>query len=136
MMQPGHPGARADFTPDQRAMLQTLSDILRDSFAADTFSYIVVGFLAVLAGVMVKAMTDSWPLTILFTPVIWFCALAGIYACRVAGLIFTPDRESNLILSAGAGMVVAVALMLLLVRIGFLMGDQRKPVRRASPRIR
>ncbi len=119
-----------------RAMLETLTDILRDILAADTFSYLVVGFLAVLAGVMVKAMTDSWPMTVMFTPVIWFFALAGIFACREAGLVFTTEHESNIILTAGVGMVVGVCLTLLLVRIGFLMGESKKPVRRVSARMR
>lgn len=117
-------------------MLESLTDLLQSILAADTFSYIVVGVLAVLASVMVKAMTESWPLTILFAPVIWFLALAGIYACREANVVFTTDHESNIILSAGVGMIAAVGLMLLLVRIGFLMGEQRKPVHRTSPRIR
>jgi hypothetical protein len=117
-------------------MLQTLTDILSDILAADTFTWVVVSFLAVLAGVMIKAMTDSLALTLLFTPMFAFGALAGIYACREVGLVFTTEHESNVILTAGVGMVAAVALMLLLVRLGFLVSHQSKPVQRPSPRLR
>ena len=117
-------------------MLQTLTEILSDILAADTFTYIVIGFLAVLAGVMIKAMTDSLALTLMFTPMIAFGALAGVYACREAGLVFTTDHESNIILTAGVGMVVAVALMLLLVRFGFAVSVQKKLVRGDTARVR
>lgn len=93
-------------------MYETLNYIV----SVDVFTISVVGVLSAWAAIIIRQMTDSTALALIFMPVIIFGALAGIYACRVLNIVFSPEKDSNLIVSAAVGMIVALLSMLLATR--------------------
>ena len=94
-------------------MYETLNHI----FSVDAFTFYVVGGLTVWAAVLVRLMTDSTALAFLFMPFINFGALAGIFVCRELSVVFSQEKDSNLIVSALVGMIVALLIMLLATRL-------------------
>jgi hypothetical protein len=98
-------------------MLETLDGIL----LANTYTYSVVGVLTVFAGLLVRHMTSSTALAIIYAPALAFGALAGVYYCREIGLIVTFDNNANIVATAGIGMLVACMVMLVLTRLFFMM---------------
>jgi len=113
-------------------MPDTLSNVLNDILNPDSFSTVVVGGLTILTGLMIRSMSSSTALAIWFAPGLAFGGLLGIYGCREAGFAFIGDSDSNVILSAGAGIIAGVIVMLVLTRMAFALTGVRKPVTRSG----
>ncbi len=97
---------------------------------ASPLAYWVACALTLVAGGLVYAMSGSVALTLPFIPAVWVGALAGNYAFREAGIILMPDRDSNLVLTSGAGMIVAAVVVFLVLRATHVYDASRKYARR------
>lgn len=106
-------------------MLETLRYIL----AADSFCYSVAVILALLSGVVIASATSSFGLAAMYTPVVAFGGLAGIYAVREAGILLTRDQYTDVVLSAGAGTLAGLLAMMAVTRLTYALTSIRKPVR-------
>lgn len=108
-------------------------DILGAILNASTLTYWVAATMTVAAGSIVHIMTASWTITGVFVPAVWFGGLAGVYAFRAAGITLMPEQETNIVLTACAGMIVAALLVFLCIRCVYALGDLKKPVVKDQP---
>lgn len=81
--------------------------------------YLVAGLTAVCAYLFLL-MTDSRPLTLMFTPVAAFGSLVGIYLSREFGLYYSADKDSNIVLSSLLGLCVSLTVVVLTAKLGHL----------------
>jgi hypothetical protein len=108
-------------------------EILREILAADFFCYAVAGTLALFAGMVMSSVTSSFGLAAFYTPGIAFGGLSGIYAIREAGMRLSGDAYTDVVLSAAAGTLAGLAIMLVLTRLIHALTLIRKPVTRPAP---
>jgi hypothetical protein len=52
---------------------------------------------------------------------LWFGGLAGIFALRAFGVVFSPDKDSNVVIAATAGMMAGLLVAVAFARIYFLI---------------
>lgn len=105
-----------------------MMDTLLNIFVADLFSYIIVAMLTLWAGALIKAMTSSSALAWAFMPAIAFGALAAIDYFALEGIMLMSDKDSNVIVVSGVGMLVGLIAMLGVTKLVYLALDSRKPV--------
>ena len=103
-----------------------MPEFLREIISVDLFTVLVVGVLSTWAGIIIRHMSESTFLALIFTPAIGFGALTGIYACRELEIVFSTNQNSNLITSLSIGMIVAMFIMLLVTRIWLSMTTWRR----------
>src|SRR5262249_19880829 len=112
----------------QRSRIGTMFDIIREIFAADTFSYSVALMLALVAGVLIASATSSSNLGAIYAPGIALGALTGIYAARVTHFAPTNDEYVDVVLAAAAGTIAGLGAMMLLTMLAHAITRVRKPL--------
>lgn len=123
-----HTAAGPISAPNRRVLpvLDTLYAILN----ADMFTYAVVTVLTTWAGTLFRHMSGSTALTTLFLPSVWLGAMAGIFYCREFGVIFTSDKDSNVVVASGVGMILGLVGMLVVTRLVYVLTRRRAAVQR------
>ncbi len=101
---------------------------LSDIAMADTSSYWIVATLTFLVVLVMRAMLPVKGLAFVFAPAIFWGGLSGIYAMREAGLVIATEPAANDVATATLGMIVAVVIMLLLVRLAGALVRISKPL--------
>lgn len=97
--------------------------------AVDRFTILTVAGLAFAAGYLVKQMLSA-SLAVLFVPGFIAGALASIYIFQEYGILIGPDNDTNAVLASGAGIIVALLILLGLVRFVLSLRKVRHPVTR------
>jgi hypothetical protein len=97
-------------------MLSEFFETFNIILKVDVFTISVVGVLSAWAGIIIRHMTDSTALAAIFMPAIYLGALVGIWGFRELDIVFSFDKDSNTIISACGGMIVAMLFMLIAVR--------------------
>lgn len=97
---------------------------------ADTFSYVIVSLLTLWAGAMIRTLTEVDWVAIFFMPAIAFGALLTIEVCSLEGIVFTYDRDSNVVVTSSIGTIIGLVVMLLLTKVIFLLLERRAVVTR------
>jgi predicted membrane channel-forming protein YqfA (hemolysin III family) len=105
-----------------------MPEIVSHILAADTFSYVIVGILALMAAAVIQSTTSSLSFAALYLPAIAFGGLAGIYAVRAADIPLSHDVHTDVVLSAAAGTLAGLAVMMALTRLIHTLIRIRKPV--------
>ena len=109
-----------------------MSETLADAIYAIVNVKMQVAMIALaltgLAALFIKSATDSTGFAMLFIPALAFGCLVGVYGCKMAGIVVSSSKDTNIIATAGFGMVVAFILMLVLVRIGGIVRDITRPI--------
>ncbi len=109
-------------------MSGTFADTLYEIFNVKTevlmFALVLTGFGAMF----IKSATDSSGFAALFIPALAFGCLVGVYGCKMVGLVVSSSKDSNVIATAGIGMVLAFVVMLGFVRIGGILRDITRPI--------
>lgn len=103
-----------------------MNDTLNIILAASPYTYAVTGALVLWASIIIKTMTDSTQFTLVLAPFIGFGALCGVYFFREFEIVFTSDRDSNIIASAAGGMCVTMLAMLVFGRLCSYIADLQK----------
>lgn len=114
-------------------MFEDISKVLGDILAADSMSYWIVGSLAVLGTVIMRAMLPTKMLAIVFFPGIFWGGLAGIYAFNALGLILTTERAAQIVIAGTTGMTLALLVLVMATRLLDSAMRIRKPLVRAEP---
>jgi hypothetical protein len=85
--------------------------------------------LTALAALFIKNATDSTGFAALFVPAMALGCLLGVYGCKMSGIVISAtNKDSNIIATAGFGMVVAFIVMLVVVRLGGIVRDFSRPI--------
>ena len=92
----------------------------------DEYTFTVVVCMVVAAFCIIRGMTGSTVLALLYTPIMAFGALASNYLFRMNFYIVVRDNDSNVIAASATGVLAALILMLLATRIAIYI-DGRKP---------
>ncbi len=95
-------------------------DTLYQIVSVDVYTLSVVCVLSGWAALILRHVTESTLLALIFMPVIIIGALVGIYACRQLDLVFVFDKDTNVILTACVGMIAALIVMLIMTRIMYI----------------
>lgn len=104
-------------------MLETLSFILNVNF----ITALAVVTLSAGSGFILREMTESNLMTTIAVPLLGFGALISIYCLGQAGFFFTSEKRANDLMSSSLGMILALLLMLLAIRIWGRVLDLRRP---------
>jgi hypothetical protein len=74
------------------------------------------------------ALFPAKSLAMLYAPALFVGGLVGIYACQRNGLFFTSDEAANAVISATAGLVVALFAAVVVTRLAFAATRLSAPV--------
>lgn len=96
---------------------EDLFKVLSDISMADSTSYWIVGALTLLVFVVMRAMLPVKSLAIVFVPAIFWGGLCGIYGMRELGFVASSERSANIVATATIGMVAALVIVMLTVRL-------------------
>ncbi len=92
----------------------------------DQYTTIVIVCMVVSAYSIIRAMTHSTALAILYTPVLAFGALAGNYLFRISFYNVVRDKDSNVVAASATGVMAALFLMLIASRIAMYISAQKR----------
>lgn len=81
--------------------------------------YLVIGLTGICAYFFLL-MTESRPLTLLFTPMAAVGALVGIFLSREFGLYYSADQDSNILLSGLIGLCISLTVVLITAKLGHI----------------
>jgi hypothetical protein len=116
-------------------VLDATLEILRGIGQADEASYVIVGVLTLLAFAVMRAMLPVKGLSWVFAPALFWGGLAGIYACRMAGLFYSTEHSTNAAVGAMLGMIAALVVMMVLTCLcGAITARKPRPAIGADPR--
>lgn len=111
---------------------EAIFDILSNIAMADSTSYWVVFALTGLVFVLMRAMLPVKSLSFVLAPAVFWGGLTGIYALATLGVHFTSLKSANAVLSATIGMVVALIVMVVLLRLLDAAFRVRTPLKRSE----
>ena len=95
-------------------------------FKASAVGYMVVIVLASLAAVMIKTMTNSTWMTLVFTIANTLGALAGMYVWQYAGVPIVSSKEANHVVGACLGMFVSFLIIMGILRLFYMVLESKK----------
>jgi hypothetical protein len=118
------------------AIFKALSDIA----AADSMTYFIVGGLTALVFLIMRAMLPVKSLATVFAPGLFWGGLVGIYTLRQLAFVISSERSAHIMAASAVGMIVALLVMVVLVRLVQSVNRIRNPLTndpgRAGPRVR
>jgi hypothetical protein len=86
-------------------------------WAVSAVGWAVSGGLTLVAFVVMRTLFPVKSLATIYAPALFLGGLAGIYAFQRNGLYFTRDEASNAVISATAGLVVALFAAIVVTRL-------------------
>jgi len=92
-------------------------DFLNRALTVDTYTLVVVAMLSGWAGVLTLHVLSRTFLALVFIPGFVFGALIMNYVFELAGIDPTPDRQTNVVIACTVGMIVALFLLLICLRV-------------------
>ena len=114
-------------------MNNLLRDLAANLLTIDDYTRMVVFCTVVTALWLVRTMTESTALTVLFSPAILFGALAANYLFRINFVVASGDKDTDVVVASAIGVLLALILMLLASRIAIAMGERRSRARPQKP---
>jgi hypothetical protein len=84
--------------------------------------------LTAFGALFIKNATDSTGFAALFVPAIMLGCLIGVYTFKMLGIVVSTTKDTNIIATAGIGMVLAFIVMVGLVRAAVMIGDATRPI--------
>ena len=84
---------------------------------ADGLTYGIVTALTLIVFVVMWAMLPVKSLSLVFTPVIFWGGLAGVYAASTWGFLVSSEKSANVAAGAALGMIAALVVMVVLTRL-------------------
>ena len=109
-------------------------DFLNRAVTVDTYTVVVVAMLSGWAGVRTLHVLSRTLLALVFIPGFVLGALIMNYTFELAGIYPTPDHQTNVVIACTLGMIVALFILLMCLRVTSAMAGlrvQRHQFRRA-----
>lgn len=110
-----------------------MDDILAGMLNADTFTLSIVFALAGAAALLIQLTTESTMLALWYAPAMVIMSLFSISTARVFDITLTAYQDTNTILSACAGAIIGMFLMIVLTRLYYMVFDIKRAVRNNNP---
>jgi hypothetical protein len=100
-------------------------DFLNRAVTVDTYTLVVVAMLSGWAGVLTLHVLSRTILALVFIPGFIFGALLTNYAFELTGFYPTADRETNVVVACTAGIIIALFVLLLFLRVTAVLSGLR-----------
>ena len=100
-------------------------DFLNRAVAVDTYTLVVVAMLSGWAGVLTLHVLSRTLLALVFVPGFVLGALFMNYMFERIGFNPTPDRETNVVIACTIGMIIALFVLLISLRIAAVVSGMR-----------
>ena len=100
-------------------------DFLNRAVAVDTYTLVVVAMLSGWAGVMTLHVLSRTVLALVFIPGFVLGALVMNYIFEVGGFDPTPDRQTNVVIACTLGMIIALFILLICLRMMAVVSSRR-----------
>ncbi len=107
-------------------MWETIFEALQKLGDVNTFTVVVVIGLVAIANWLIKLLTDSTAIAILFTPAMIIGALAANYLFVEYYVMPTQDKNSNVVIASALGVLIAMIFMLLATRGVVALSDRNR----------
>ena len=92
-------------------------DFLNRAVTVDTYTLVVVAMLSGWAGVLTLHVLSRTLTALVFIPSFVVGALVMNYVFELAGFYPTPDRQTNVVVACTVGMIVALLVLLICLRV-------------------
>lgn len=92
-------------------------DFLTTVMTVDQWTLFIIGLMSAWAGYILKEALSSGFLATIFFPVFLFGGLLGRYVFIEMGLFISQNKDANLILATGAGLIVSLVVVTILARM-------------------
>ena len=100
-------------------------DFLNRAVTVDTYTLVVVAMLSGWAGVLTLHVLSRTVLALVFIPGFVLGALVMNYVFELAGFFPTPDRQTNVVIACTVGMIIALFILLICLRVMAVVSGQR-----------
>jgi hypothetical protein len=100
-------------------------DFLSRAVTVDTYTLVIVGVLAGWAGVLTMHVLSRTLLALAFVPGFVLGALVTNYAFELMGIDPTPDRETNVVVACTVGIILALFMLLICIRVSAVVSGLR-----------
>ncbi|MBC7832093.1 MAG: hypothetical protein H7Y62_08750 [Hyphomicrobium sp.] len=100
-------------------------DFLNRAVTVDTYTLVVVAMLSGWAGVLTLHVLSRTLLALVFIPGFVLGALVMNYIFELAGFYPTPDRQTNVVIACTIGMIIALFILLICLRVMAVVSGQR-----------
>lgn len=100
-------------------------DFLDQAVTVDTFTMVVVALLSGWAGVLTLHVLSRTTLALIFVPGFVFGALFANYLFDYTGFHPTPDRNTNVVVACTLGIIAALFVLLMCLRVTAVIGSLR-----------
>ena len=91
----------------------------------DDYAFWVVVLMILAAFALLRSMTQSTFLSLVYTPALAVGALAANYLYRVNYIELSSNRDANVVVASAIGVILALMIMLVATRIAILMHDRK-----------
>src|SRR5690349_24912332 len=105
----------------------TAIQVFNGLLALGTTAWAVSGGLALIGFVVMRELFPVKSMAAIYAPVLFLGGLAGIYVCRSNALLWTRDEASNAVISATAGLVVALLFAIAATRLVYWAAQVAAP---------
>ncbi|KAB2940381.1 hypothetical protein [Hyphomicrobium sp.] len=100
-------------------------DFLNRAVTVDTYTLVVVAMLSGWAGVLTLHVLSRTVLALIFVPGFILGALITNYVFELTGFYPTPDRETNIVVACTLGIIFALFVLLLCLRVTAILSGLR-----------
>jgi hypothetical protein len=100
-------------------------DFLNRAITVDTYTLVVVAVLSGWAGVLTLHVLSRTVLALVFVPGFILGALVTNYVFELTGFYPTPDRETNVVVACTIGIIIALFVLLLSLRVTAILAGMR-----------
>jgi len=100
-------------------------DFLHRAVTVDTYTLVVVAMLSGWAGVLTLHVLSRTLLALVFIPGFVLGALVMNYIFELAGFYPTPDRQTNVVIACTIGMIIALFILLICLRVMAVVSGAR-----------
>ena len=91
----------------------------------DDYAFWVVACMIFAAFCMLRSMTKSTVLSLIYTPALVVGALAANYLYRINYIELSSNRDANVVVASAIGVIMALMIMLVATRIAIFMHDRK-----------
>ena len=100
-------------------------DFLNRAVTVDTYTLVVVAMLSGWAGMLTLHVLSRTLLALVFIPGFVLGALVMNYIFELAGFYPTPERQTNVVIACTIGMIIALFILLICLRVMAVVSGQR-----------
>ncbi|HMN39017.1 MAG TPA: hypothetical protein PKD49_15075 [Hyphomicrobium sp.] len=113
-------------------MVHSILDYLTQVIDISVFVAAVTACLMGFAYWLVRLMTDSLLLSMLYTPAMLFGGLASNHFFQQHFIVLMQDTDSNTVLGVALGIILAMLTMLMVTRVVYAIGEMRRQAKRTA----